>query len=150
MASHSAEGTEDSVRFSWYFWLSSESHTRVLISYRLGYWGQIPVWVGTPNVSTRVALTITSSCKEHVWLVLPKKLHHGPDYLESSEGVGVISHPAFSLPAICSRVIRAARSPLDICRASIGFSRANRSSERAMTPVHPVWWLAPSPAPLSP
>jgi len=27
---------------------------------------------------------------------------------------------------------------------------ANRCMHRATTPVHPVWWLAPSPAPLSP
>ena len=27
---------------------------------------------------------------------------------------------------------------------------ANRCIRRAIAPVHPVWWLAPSPAPLSP
>ena len=34
--------------------------------------------------------------------------------------------------------------------ASSGSRRANRSSSGAARPVQPVWWLAPSPAPLSP
>src|SRR6516225_4104969 len=52
-------------------------------------------------------------------------------------------------PATCSRVI----SAMYFCapfRVASGVRRANKSSTRAIVPVHPVWWLAPSPAPLSP
>ena len=55
-----------------------------------------------------------------------------------------------ALPATCSWVIRAARSALETWSQSAALPRANRSSTRAIIPVHPVWWLAPSPAPLSP
>ena len=53
-------------------------------------------------------------------------------------------------PATCRRVIRASKSSFDTARASFAFRRAKISMARAIVPVHPVWWLAPSPAPLSP
>ena len=53
MASHSAEGTEDKSTVVLYFLLSSESHTQVLISYRVGYRGQ-------DAVLASVALTVIS------------------------------------------------------------------------------------------
>src|SRR3954453_4195939 len=41
-------------------------------------------------------------------------------------------------PATCSRVIRAMRSPRATWSKSVGLARANKSSARAITPVHPV------------
>ena len=38
----------------------------------------------------------------------------------------------------------------EVARRSAGCNRANMSMSRATSPVQPVWWLAPSPAPLSP
>jgi hypothetical protein len=54
------------------------------------------------------------------------------------------------VPATCSRVIRAAMSSFATCSHSRADPRANKSRTRATIPVHPVWWLAPRPAPLSP
>jgi len=37
-----------------------------------------------------------------------------------------------------------------VSSAVVASSLPIRSSVRAIVPVHPVWWLAPRPAPLSP
>ena len=53
-------------------------------------------------------------------------------------------------PETCARVILASSSSLLVASTASGSRRANMSIMRAMSPVQPVWWLAPRPAPLSP
>ena len=59
-------------------------------------------------------------------------------------GYGVV-RPTTAPRSLASRV---ARGPISMARS--GSSRCCCSITRAITPVQPVWWLAPMPAPLSP
>ena len=54
-----------------------------------------------------------------------------------------------SSPPTCSLTSRSDTCPISSSR-SWASTRPNKSRRRATVPVHPVWWLAPSPAPLSP
>jgi hypothetical protein len=47
MASHSAEGTELKSTELAVFWLSSESQPQELISYKVGYWGQMDMIISS-------------------------------------------------------------------------------------------------------
>src|SRR6476660_4240228 len=58
MASHSAAGTEDRSTALLCFWLSSDSQTHVLISYKVGYGCHSDMAAGASILSTRVALTV--------------------------------------------------------------------------------------------
>ena len=57
--------------------------------------------------------------------------------------------PVFS-PPTCSRTSLAITCPRSVSSRVLASTRPNKSSSGATRPVHPVWWLAPRPAPLSP
>src|ERR1700757_4044180 len=65
IVSHSADGTEARSTFLPYFWLSSESHTQVLISYKLGNRGHTDAPLGASIVSARIALILVSPNRPH-------------------------------------------------------------------------------------
>jgi len=97
------------------------------------------------------------------WCVLPKSLPAAPlsrpaarrrDVPARCPSSGyhppaVFQAPTFS-PPTCARVICVCSRSRSISSNAFASTRPNRSSSDAMTPVQPVWWLAPSPAPLSP
>ena len=53
-------------------------------------------------------------------------------------------------PPTCSLTTLANRRALSISSKALASTRPKKSTRGAIRPVHPVWWLAPSPAPLSP
>jgi hypothetical protein len=75
---------------------------------------------------------------------------HPPVFNESLESLSWHRIVRSHYPATCLRVISAIRSYFETWRTRAGSMRANKSIVRAITPVQPVWWLAPRPAPLSP
>ena len=71
--------------------------------------------------------------------------------------VTLVNHPVLydgetagvRLPPTCAFTRSSRNLPRSSCR-SLASTRPKMSSSGATRPVHPVWWLAPSPAPLSP
>jgi hypothetical protein len=57
--------------------------------------------------------------------------------------------PRFS-PPTCSLMSRSARGLSSVSNRALASARPKMSSRGATRPVHPVWWLAPRPAPFSP
>ena len=58
--------------------------------------------------------------------------------------------PPVGSPPTCSLTSRAARRVRSVSSRCFGVDTPEEVQEGGDRPVHPVWWLAPSPAPLSP
>jgi len=63
---------------------------------------------------------------------------------------GLLHFSRVSSPPTCSLMTLAITRPCSVSSMILASTRPNRSRRGATRPVQPVWWLAPSPAPLSP
>jgi len=63
---------------------------------------------------------------------------------------GSFPHFPICSPPTCPVITLASTLPRSLSSRILASTRPNISSRGAIRPVHPVWWLAPSPAPLSP